>query len=62
LPGVRSVAVEDGDPTQLVVVRAEADAEVTPAVLACLSGFRLGRVATREPSLEDAYVELLARP
>ncbi len=61
LPGVRSVAVEDGDPTQLVVVRAEPDAEVTPAVLGVLSGLRLGRVATREPTLEDAYVELLDR-
>jgi len=65
LPGVRSVTVEDGRHAQLVVVRTEPDAEVTPAVLACLgSGLertRLGRVVTREPSLEDAYVELLAR-
>ena len=64
LPGVRSVAVEDGEHAQLVVVRTEAGAEVTPAVLTCLGsrldGARLGRVATREPSLEDAYVELLA--
>ena len=64
LPGVRSVAVEDGEQAQLVVVRTEPDAEVTAAVLACLGtrleGTRLGRVATREPSLEDAYVELLA--
>jgi len=64
LPGVRSVGVEDGQQAQLVVVRTEPDAEVTPAVLACLSarldGTRLGRVVTREPTLEDAYVELLA--
>jgi ABC-2 type transport system ATP-binding protein len=62
--GVRSVAVEDGAQAQLVVVRTEPDAEVTPVVLAGLGqwlpGVRLGRVATREPTLEDAYVELLA--
>jgi ABC-2 type transport system ATP-binding protein len=60
LPGVRSVAVEDAGTAQLIVVRAEPDAEVASAVLACLDGVRLGRVATREPTLEDAYVELLA--
>jgi ABC-2 type transport system ATP-binding protein len=60
LPGVRSVAVEDAGTAQRIVVRAEPDAEVAPAVLACLDGIRLGRVATREPTLEDAYVELLA--
>ena len=60
LPGVRSVAVETGDQAQLIVVHAEPDAEVAPAVLACLEGIRLGRVATREPTLEDAYVALLA--
>src|SRR5665213_990009 len=59
IAGVRSVAVEESGQAQLVVVRAEPDAEVTSAVLACLSDVRLGRVATREPTLEDAYVELL---
>ncbi len=62
IPGVRSVAIEESGQAQLVVVRAEPDAEVTSAVLACLSGVRLGRVATREPTLEDAYVELLSAP
>ncbi len=60
IAGVRSVAVEESGQAQLVVVRAEPDAEVTSAVLACLSDVRLGRVATREPTLEDAYVELLS--
>jgi hypothetical protein len=32
---------------------------VTPTVLAALEGRSLGRVATREPTLEDAYVELV---
>ena len=60
LPGVRSVAVEESGQAQLIVVRSEPDAEVTSSVLSCLDGVRLGRVATREPTLEDAYVELLS--
>ena len=57
---MRSVAVEDSGQAQLLIVRAEADAEITSALLGCLEGVRLGRVATREPTLEDAYVELLS--
>ena len=34
-------------------------ADVTQPVLACLDGTRIGRVITREPTLEDAYVELV---
>jgi ABC-2 type transport system ATP-binding protein len=59
LPGVASVLVEERGQAQVLVVRAVGDAEVTPGVLACLEGLRLGRVATREPSLEDAYVDLV---
>jgi ABC-2 type transport system ATP-binding protein len=59
LDGVRSAGVEERGQAQLLVVRAEPGAEVTQAVLACLNGVRLGRVATREPTLEDAYVELV---
>jgi hypothetical protein len=32
---------------------------VTQPVLGCLDGVSLGRVATRQPTLEDAYVELV---
>ena len=59
LDGVRSAGVEERGQAQLLVVRAEPGAEVTQAVLGCLNGVRLGRVATREPTLEDAYVELV---
>ena len=34
-------------------------AEVTQQVLKCLDGTRVGRVSHREPTLEDAYVELV---
>ncbi len=61
LPGVASVTLAERGQAQLVVVRLDAGAEVAPAVLTQLAGLRLGRVATREPTLEDAYVELVSR-
>jgi ABC-2 type transport system ATP-binding protein len=59
LPGVRSAVVEDRGHSEVVVVRAEPGAEVTQPVLSALDGISLGRVATRQPTLEDAYVELV---
>ena len=57
--GVRGVAIEEQDQAQIITVRTEPGAEVTRPVLQCLDGATVGRVATREPSLEDAYVELV---
>ncbi len=59
LPGVRGAGVEERGQAQVLVVRAVPGAEVTHAVLGCLADVPLGRVATREPTLEDAYVELV---
>ena len=59
LTGVRSVVVEERGHAQVLVVRAHPGAEVTQPVLGQLAGVPLGRVATREPTLEDAYVELV---
>ena len=59
LAGVTSVAVEVRDQAELVVVRSVAGGDVTASVLDALDGVRLGKVTTREPSLEDAYVELV---
>jgi ABC-2 type transport system ATP-binding protein len=59
LEGVTSVAVEDRDQAQVVVVQAAAETEPTHEVLARLDGVSLGRVTTREPTLEDAYVALV---
>ncbi|WP_433618367.1 ATP-binding cassette domain-containing protein [Dactylosporangium sp. CA-139114] len=58
--GVRSVNVEERGPAQILQVHAEPGAEPARAVLSALDGARVGRVATREPTLEDAYVELVA--
>jgi ABC-2 type transport system ATP-binding protein len=57
--GVVSVDVQERGQAQLLVVRAEPGVEITQRVLGCLDGVRVGRVSDREPTLEDAYVELV---
>ncbi len=59
MPGVRQVAVEDRDQAQAVLVRSDRDVDVSSAVVEALAGTRLGAIATREPTLEDAYIALV---
>jgi ABC-2 type transport system ATP-binding protein len=58
-PGVTSVAVEDREHAQLLVVQSPQGLEMTQQLLSYLDGVRVGRVAAREPTLEDAYVSLV---
>jgi ABC-2 type transport system ATP-binding protein len=58
-PGVESVSVEEREQAQLLLVHAAAGSEPTQRLLAELNGVRVGRVTTREPTLEDAYVALV---
>jgi ABC-2 type transport system ATP-binding protein len=58
--GVRTVAVEDREQTQLLVVQTEPGTELTHALLGQLDGTTVGRVTSREPTLEDAYVALVS--
>jgi ABC-2 type transport system ATP-binding protein len=60
IPDVTAVGVEDRDQTQVLVVQAAKDSEPTQQVLAQLDGVSVGRVTTREPTLEDAYVALVS--
>jgi ABC-2 type transport system ATP-binding protein len=57
--GVTAVTVEERDQKQLLVVHCAADRELTAPLLAQLDGFEVGRVTSREPTLEDAYVALV---
>jgi ABC-2 type transport system ATP-binding protein len=57
--GVRSVAVEERGHAQVLLVSIEPGAEVSGPVLNCLADVRVGKVMSREPTLEDAYVELV---
>jgi ABC-2 type transport system ATP-binding protein len=59
LAGIRSAAVEERGHLQVLLLQCEADAEVTQSVLTKLGEVRVGQVVTREPTLEDAYVELV---
>ena len=57
--GVASVASETRDQSEIVVVQSRIGAEVVQALLRELDGTTVGKVLTREPTLEDAYVELV---
>jgi ABC-2 type transport system ATP-binding protein len=59
VPGVRSVAVEERGLQQVLILQCHSETDVTQAVLASLSEIRVGRVGSREPTLEDAYIELV---
>jgi ABC-2 type transport system ATP-binding protein len=58
--GVRAVSVEEREQAQLLVVQTESDVELTHTLLGHLNGANVGRVAAREPTLEDAYVALVS--
>jgi ABC-2 type transport system ATP-binding protein len=60
IPGVRTANVEERGHAQLLLVQVEPGTEVTSAVLARLHDVNVGRVSSREPSLEDAYVALVS--
>jgi ABC-2 type transport system ATP-binding protein len=60
LGGVGSVAVEEREQAQVVVVQTDPGIELTHAILACLDGADVGRISQREPTLEDAYVALVS--
>jgi ABC-2 type transport system ATP-binding protein len=59
LGGVRGVSVEEREQAQVLVVQTEVGAEPTHAILSRLDGVSVGRVSSREPTLEDAYVQLV---
>jgi ABC-2 type transport system ATP-binding protein len=60
LHGVVAVALEEREQAQVLVVQTEPELELTHAILGCLNGADVGRVSHREPTLEDAYVALVA--
>jgi ABC-2 type transport system ATP-binding protein len=60
VPGVTSVSVEERDQAQVLLVHSPKGLELTQQLLAYLDGATVGRVAAREPTLEDAYVSLVS--
>jgi ABC-2 type transport system ATP-binding protein len=59
LDGVTAVTVEERDQKQLLVVQESGERELTAPLLAELEATEVGRVSTREPTLEDAYIALV---
>jgi ABC-2 type transport system ATP-binding protein len=57
--GVRGVSVEEREQAQVLVVQIDSERELTHALLGRLEGATVGRVSSREPTLEDAYVALV---
>src|ERR671931_2418021 len=60
LNGVVAVAVEEREQAQVLVVQTEPELELTQTILGHLDGADIGRISRREPTLEDAYVALVA--
>src|SRR5215210_2368848 len=60
LDGVKSVSVEEREQAQVLIVQTQADVEPTQGILGTLDGANVGRISRREPTLEDAYVALVA--
>ncbi len=59
ITGVTSVIVEDHEQAQALIVHCERSLDVSAEVVAALDGVRVGSIATREPTLEDAYISLV---
>ena len=59
LPFVDSLAVEDNEQKQMLLIQTRRGAEAVPDLMTALEGQRLGRVIVREPTLEDAYIRLV---
>jgi ABC-2 type transport system ATP-binding protein len=58
-PGVTSLSIEEREQAQVLLVQSAKGLELTQELLAMLDGTTVGRVAAREPTLEDAYVALV---
>jgi ABC-2 type transport system ATP-binding protein len=57
--GVTAVTVEDREQAQVIAVQSPTGLEITHTLLAALGDTQIGRVSSREPTLEDAYVALV---
>ncbi len=56
---VVDVSLENHDQVQVLQVHTPKGPEAIPVLVENLNGLRLGRIITREPTLEDAYVRLV---
>ena len=59
LPGVKSVAVSEHELSQVFTVHCARPADLMTQLGVILDGINLQKVSSREPTLEDAYVQLI---
>jgi ABC-2 type transport system ATP-binding protein len=57
--GVTSVSVEDREQAQVLTIQSPRGLELAQELPQWLDGAQIGRIAAREPTLEDAYVALV---
>jgi ABC-2 type transport system ATP-binding protein len=57
--GVTSVSVEDREQAQVLTIQSPRGLELAQELPRWLDGAQIGRIAAREPTLEDAYVALV---
>jgi ABC-2 type transport system ATP-binding protein len=57
---VNAVNMEERDQSQILLVQSNRGAHITQRLLSLLGDTRVGKVVAREPTLEDAYVHLIA--
>ncbi len=60
-PDVIAVNTEEREQSEILLVQSEQGAAITQRLIGLLGETRIGKVVTREPTLEDAYVDLIAR-
>jgi ABC-2 type transport system ATP-binding protein len=59
-PDVIAVNTEEQDQSQILLVQSDKGTEITQRMIQLLGDTRIGKIAAREPTLEDAYVHLIA--
>jgi ABC-2 type transport system ATP-binding protein len=59
-PDVIAVNMEEREQSQILLVQSERGTQITHRLLGQLGDTRVGKVVGREPTLEDAYVHLIA--
>jgi len=62
LPDVRSVSVTERDLAQIVTIHCANPADLMTRLGGVLDGISFERISSREPTLEDAYVQLISDP
>jgi ABC-2 type transport system ATP-binding protein len=59
-PDVIAVNTEDQEQSQILLIQSERGTEITQRLIQHLGDTRIGKIASREPTLEDAYIHLIA--